>query len=83
MFKCAIIGVSGGRASALAAAYEHVKGGKLAANDAPLTCPVNPAMAQSITCERLCSASEQDKDTCLGNSLNKTSVDILMENARN
>ena len=31
MLKCAIIGVSGGRANGLAAAYAHVKGGTLAA----------------------------------------------------
>ena len=31
MFKCAIIGVSGGRARGLAEAYQHIKCGQLAA----------------------------------------------------
>ena len=31
MYKCAIIGVSGGRAAGLAAAYAHVQKGRLAA----------------------------------------------------
>ena len=35
MYKCAIIGVSGGRAAGLAAAYAHVKKGRQAAVATP------------------------------------------------